>query len=110
MVAGDRQRHHRSSDTFAVSNAGLGPAGAHAEDASLGRIDDRKHLADTVHAEIRDRKGGAVVFVRRELAVARASSQLSHLLADRRKAETARVAYDGRDEAFVEGDGNGDVD
>src|SRR6516162_9885616 len=83
VIAGKRHRHHAGESNSAALRLHRLPArGADREDRRLWRIDDRGKLAHIVHAEIRDRRRAALVFVGLELLCARAGRQVLHFVSD----------------------------
>src|SRR5262245_62113810 len=103
MVARERHRHHAGEADRAVGLLDRLPARrADREDRRVRRIDDRRKLAHAVHAEVRDRRRAALVFVRLELARAGALGELTHLGGDRGQRLLLRLPDHRRDQPAVD--------
>src|SRR5215510_6694641 len=80
MIAGKRHRHHaRKANATIRSLDRLPPRRADRQNGRMRRIDNRRELTHAVHAEIRDRRRAALIFMRLEPARAGALGELAHL-------------------------------
>ena len=50
------------------------------EDGGMGRVDDRGEMLDAEHAEIGHSRCAALIFIRLELAIARTTREIFHLV------------------------------
>src|SRR5690242_8427482 len=79
VIARERCGHH-AHEFDAIRRLHRGTAGcADRQDRRVRRIDDRRELADAVHAEIGDCRRAALIFVRLEFFLARAGGEFAHL-------------------------------
>src|SRR5690606_29306316 len=81
VVASERDGHELAGLDLALLDIDAFLAGADREDGAMGRVDHGGEMLDAVHAEVGDRGRPALVFVRRELLVARPRREVLHLLA-----------------------------
>src|SRR5689334_13674868 len=98
MVAAHRDAHARAHGERTIDYHGHVGHRTDGEDRDLRRIDDRRELVDPEHAEIRDGRGRARVFLRRELALTRALRELAGLARDLADALAIRIGDDRRDQ------------
>src|SRR6476660_99247 len=80
MVA--RQCNSHLVDEFHAAILALDGSSSRAADRQycrVGRIDDRGKFAHAIHAEIGNRAGAALIFVRPEFLLARATGEFTHL-------------------------------
>src|SRR4051812_37831541 len=83
---------------------------ADGDDEGLRRVNDRGEALDAVAAEVRDGDRAAGVFVGLELLGAGTAGEVLDRFADLAERFLLRVADDRRDEAFLDGDGNAEID
>src|SRR5262249_58394893 len=82
---------------------------AHAEDAGLRTIDNRRRSRRAVDAAVRDGKGAALHLFDVERAVARASPEIGNVLLDLRERFLIAVAHHRHDQALLGPDCDADV-
>ncbi len=75
----------------------------------MRRIDDRRELAHAIHAEVRDRRRSALVFVRLELARPCALGKLTHLGGNRGERFLLGLPDHRRDQPALDRDRDADV-
>ncbi len=84
VVDRERDGHHRRDlDLTGRADDRLAHAGSDREDGGVRRIDHRVEVLDSHHPQVRDREGAALVFLGRQLALARARRQVFHLCRER---------------------------
>src|SRR5262245_10765847 len=110
MIAGERHRHHaRETDPTIRGLDRLPSRRANRQNGRVRRIDDGGELAHTVHAEVGDCRGTALVLMRLEPARASALGELAHLGGDDSKGLGLGLADDRRDQPAIDGDRDADV-
>lgn len=62
-----------------LPTTGFLTAGTDRKDRAVGRVDHRVKVVDAEHAQVRDGKAAALVFMRRKFAVAGAGGEVFHL-------------------------------
>src|SRR4029453_11352141 len=76
MVGSETDRHDMRRLDLAVAHDRALLRGADREDSRVRRIDDGIELLDPVHAEIRDRAGAALIFLRLEFSCPRPCGEI----------------------------------
>src|SRR5260370_20894909 len=109
VIARERHRHlaHETEAVLALDRPPL--AGADRQDGRLWRIDDRRELADAVHAEIGDRARATLVFVRLQSARPPALDEVLHLGRDVEARLALRLADHRREKAALDRGRDADV-
>ena len=110
MIPRKRAGHHRRNRELAVLDDRPLFAEPDRQDAALRRIDDRRELADAVHAEIGDREGAALKLLELQFAGAGALGKVLALARDLREALLIGTLDDRRDEPVIERYRDGDID
>ena len=110
MVIGQRQVHHRTQDDLSVHAHGPLLDGVHAQDGTLGRIDDGRGQHRPVDAPVADREGAPLHLVRLEFAGLSARTEIGNGLFNLGEAHAVRIAQHGNHEALAAADGNADVE
>ncbi len=110
MVVGERQIHHRPRLHRAIGHDHRAHLRlVHAEDAGLGRIQDRRREERAVDAAVRNGEGAAGKVVEAELAVPGLAGELADRLLDAGEAHVLRIAQDRHDEPLLRADRDADV-
>ena len=82
----------------------------HAEDAALGRIEDRRAEERAVNAAVRDREDAALQILDLDLPLARFHRVIGEIPLDFGEAFLIGIANDRHDEAALGADGDADVE
>ena len=110
VVVGEGDVHHRADDDLAFAGDGAVLNGVHAEDAALGRIDDRRREERAEDAAVGDRERAAFEVVGLELVVrGRAAAKSSIACSISAKLSRSANAQHGHDQALRAADGDADV-
>ncbi len=111
MIAAHRDRHAMAhADLVAIVDHGPLRDRADGEDETLRRIDDGGKRIDPVAAQIRNRKGSALEFLRLHPLVPRAAREVFHRFADFAERLALRGANHGRDQAILDRDRDREID
>lgn len=109
VVVREGDGHDGSNDDLSVNNDGLLDDVVHAEDGSLGQVDDGRSEERTEDTSVGDGEGTSRHVLHRELAVSGLDSEVGDGLLDLDEAESLAVSDDGGDETLGSGDSDGKV-
>ena len=101
MVIGEGQIHHGADLDLAADHHGPLLDLVHAQNARLGRVQDRRRHQRTIDAAIGDGEGAALHLLQLQGAVAGALAEVGDGLLDLGEAHAVRVAHHGNHEALL---------
>ncbi len=109
VIVAERQVHHGTDDHLSVHGDRAFLDAVKAEDAHLGRIEDRGAEQRTEDAAVGDGKGTAAQIFQGEGPILRSLGKVADLSLDLGKGHATGVAQHRHDQAFFGADGNTDI-
>ena len=109
MVVGEGKIHHRADHHLAVDGDGALLDLVHAEDAALGRIEDRGAQQGSVDAAVGDGEDAALEVGKTDLSFAGLDGVSEEFLLEPGKGELLAITDDGDDQSLLGADGHPDV-